>query len=434
MSEHLPAVIEKPSQTAIIPISDIERMAKAIANSGLFGMKNPEQALALMLVAQAEGLHPATIARDYHIIQNRPALKADSMLARFQQAGGKVEWTCYTDERVAARFSHPQGGSLEVDWDMARAKAAGLGSKDNWRQYPRAMLRARVISEGIRTVYPGVLVGMYTPEEVSDFSEITLIRDDLDSVIASSDESPPPPPSGNQPLTNRIEPPADAPADLAPGISLGRAKYIIKTVATKVSTKGTVYAVLTLQAQKEARALSMWHDLHAFLPLLGIRHDEIQSGLVTHPGVPVFVTIKQDGEWLNIVSIEAVEYQPQTAAVSLPSKDCPPPEYPRLHPSVYATLLYETRRAGGHTDWESTAARVDAAIMDVFAKLKISSTDPLYLPGDVAQSWIEKSRLRPTRTGTDPTVTLDTATDWTLARFAGEPMDMTDNPLATPGD
>jgi hypothetical protein len=31
------------------------------------------------------------------------------------------------------------------------------------------MLRARVISEGIRTVFPGVAVGVYTPEEVADF-------------------------------------------------------------------------------------------------------------------------------------------------------------------------------------------------------------------------------------------------------------------------
>ena len=33
------------------------------------------------------------------------------------------------------------------------------------------MLRARVISEGIRTVYPGVVVGVYTPEEVSDMPQ-----------------------------------------------------------------------------------------------------------------------------------------------------------------------------------------------------------------------------------------------------------------------
>jgi hypothetical protein len=31
------------------------------------------------------------------------------------------------------------------------------------------MLRARVVSEGIRTVFPGCVVGTYTPEEIQDF-------------------------------------------------------------------------------------------------------------------------------------------------------------------------------------------------------------------------------------------------------------------------
>lgn len=152
----------------IVPVSDIARMADAIAKSGLFGMKSPDQAMALMLVAQAEGMHPAIAARDFHVIQGRPALKADAMLARFQAAGGKVRWTAYTNDRVAGLFSHPAGGEVEVDWTIAQAKAAGLTGKDVWRQYPRAMLRARVVSEGIRTVFPGVAVGVYTPEEIQD--------------------------------------------------------------------------------------------------------------------------------------------------------------------------------------------------------------------------------------------------------------------------
>lgn len=123
-----------------------------------------------MLVAQAEGRHPGTVAAEYHIIQGRPALKADAILARFQSAGGKVEWKDYQDTKVSGTFSHPAGGSLYVDWDMERAKAAGLGGKDNWKKYPRQMLRARVISDGVRGVYPAVLQGFYTPEEVQDFS------------------------------------------------------------------------------------------------------------------------------------------------------------------------------------------------------------------------------------------------------------------------
>ena len=156
----------------LVPFQDQERMANAIAKSGLFGMKDPVAVLALMAVAQAEGRHPASVAKDYHIIQNRPALKADAMLARFQSAGGKVEWTKYTDAEVTGVFSHPQGGTLAVSWTLAQAKAIGLATKDNWRLYPRAMLRARVISEGIRSVYPGVIVGEYTPEEVGDFKEV----------------------------------------------------------------------------------------------------------------------------------------------------------------------------------------------------------------------------------------------------------------------
>jgi hypothetical protein len=171
---------------AIVPYNDQERMAQAIAKSQLFGLKNPDQVLALMAVAQAEGRHPGSVARDYHIIQGRPALRADAMLARFQQAGGSVRWIKYADEEVKAEFSHPQGGSLTLSWTFEQAKRIGLTSKDNWRNYPRAMLRARVISEGIRTVYPGVLTGEYTPEEVMDFSpaqEVPRVEIDDEIVV-----------------------------------------------------------------------------------------------------------------------------------------------------------------------------------------------------------------------------------------------------------
>ena len=63
----------------IIPFTEMQSMADAIAKSGLFGMKDTNSVLALMAVAQAEGLHPATAARDFHIIQGKPALKADAI-------------------------------------------------------------------------------------------------------------------------------------------------------------------------------------------------------------------------------------------------------------------------------------------------------------------------------------------------------------------
>lgn len=154
--------------TNIIPVAEVQTMAVAIAKSGLFGVKTPDQALALMLICQAEGLHPAIAARDYDIIQGRPAKKAEAMLRSFLEAGGKVEWHQLDDKIADATFSHAQGGSVRISWDMERGKQAGLASKDMWKKFPRQMLRSRCISEGVRTVYPSATSGMLAPEEAQD--------------------------------------------------------------------------------------------------------------------------------------------------------------------------------------------------------------------------------------------------------------------------
>jgi hypothetical protein len=148
---------------------EIMRMAETIAKSRLFGVTQVDQVVALMLMAEAEGRHVASAMQDYSVIQGKPSLKAEAMLARFQQAGGKVKWTCLTDERVSAVFSHAQCEPVEIDWDTDRAQQAGLIGKDMYKKYPRNMLKARVISDGVRSAWPACLGGMYTPEEVSDF-------------------------------------------------------------------------------------------------------------------------------------------------------------------------------------------------------------------------------------------------------------------------
>lgn len=153
---------------ALVSMPDLDRMAAAMAKSQLFGMKTPDQVLALMLIAQANGQHPAAAARDYDIIQGRPSKKAEAMLRDFLQAGGSVQWHELTDKVASATFSHPQGGSIKIDWDMPRAKTAGLAGKDMYSKWPRQMLRSRCISEGVRTVFPVATGGMLVPEEVHD--------------------------------------------------------------------------------------------------------------------------------------------------------------------------------------------------------------------------------------------------------------------------
>ena len=156
--------------TQLITLDQMERMAHSLVKSRMFGLDNIDQALALMAIAQAEGKHPAIIARDFHMIEGRPSKKADAMLRDFVAAGGRVEWHALDDTIADATFAHPQGGTVRISWDLERAKKAGLvGRKgDMYNKYPRAMLRSRCVSEGIRTVGPFATSGVFTPEEVRD--------------------------------------------------------------------------------------------------------------------------------------------------------------------------------------------------------------------------------------------------------------------------
>lgn len=160
-----------------MPMADMDRMANAFAKSGLFGVKTPEQALALMLVSQAEGRHPALAARDYDIIQGKPTKKAEAMVRDFQAAGGKIEWHRLDNEMADATFSHESGGKFRCTWDMKRAADAQLSGKEMWKKFPRQMLRSRCVSEGVRTVLPMATSGMYVPEEAHDIGPSEPMRD-----------------------------------------------------------------------------------------------------------------------------------------------------------------------------------------------------------------------------------------------------------------
>lgn len=153
---------------ALVPFQEMESMVQYIVKSRLFGAKDEAQAMSLMLLAQAEGMHPMAAIQDFDIVQNRPARKTHSILARFQAAGGSVAWEEISGTRACGTFTHKQGGSLRVEWTFEQAKRVGLTGKDNWKNYPQAMLRARCIAEGVRAVYPGAIGGMLSVEEAQD--------------------------------------------------------------------------------------------------------------------------------------------------------------------------------------------------------------------------------------------------------------------------
>ncbi|NBO52220.1 MAG: hypothetical protein EBU83_02115 [bacterium] len=156
------------------PIQAIQVMGEMIWGSGMFGCVKPEQGMVLAMTCLAEGKAPLELAKTYHIIEGKLSMRADAMLGRFLTTGGKVKWLVRNDKEVKAVFIHSDS-EVEIGCTVDEMKANGVamgksGLKDNWRKFPRQMLTARCISEGVRLLAPQIVSGIYTPEEVSDFS------------------------------------------------------------------------------------------------------------------------------------------------------------------------------------------------------------------------------------------------------------------------
>jgi hypothetical protein len=151
-------------------ISSLERIAAIIAKSGMGGFKTPEQATVALLLALAEGIPLGRVIHEYHVINGRLSLRSECMLARFQKAGGAVEYLVHNDTEVSLTASHPKGGALTVVWTIERARKAGLTSNPTWTKHPAAMLTARATAEAVRAVYPACLSGIITEDEAVEIT------------------------------------------------------------------------------------------------------------------------------------------------------------------------------------------------------------------------------------------------------------------------
>lgn len=195
------AIVRSP--TAPIAFDQMKLMAKAFADSGMFGVKTEAAALSLLMIGDAEGMHPAQAIQEFDIIENKPSRKSERIQARFQLSGGKIKFLELTDKRCAAEFSHPQGADVMIEWTIAQAqkvtfwkkgyngeqgKRVSLLDKDNWKNYPRAMLRARVISEGCKSCFPGYAIVTLSTEEALDGGTLESVEIDDDGIDQRPEE------------------------------------------------------------------------------------------------------------------------------------------------------------------------------------------------------------------------------------------------------
>lgn len=159
------------------PIEAIKVMGSMIAESGMFGCQKHEQGMVLAMQCLAEGKAPLELAKTYHIVEGKLSMRADAMLGRFLTTGGKVKWLERTNDKVSANFSHGDNENVLIEASLEDMKKNGVAMdktgkylKANWQKFPRQMLTARVISEGVRLLAPQLIAGVYTPEEVQDFT------------------------------------------------------------------------------------------------------------------------------------------------------------------------------------------------------------------------------------------------------------------------
>lgn len=221
-------------------------VARMVAASDLFDAKTEAAVLTIMLIddPRLAGL------RTYDIVGGKLAIKSQAVLARFLDAGGKVDWLETTDTLCRAAFEI-NGSKITIEWDMERAHSSKVcmgkfGMKKSWENFPRAMLRARVIAEGIRAIYPQAFLGIYTTEEVQDFTP---------------DEKPMPTP---KPVPKPFEaPPVEKPMDLPTSKELedaiaealnGSEKEIDAMNAPKVPTEAPPEAPPATSMMSEAQA------------------------------------------------------------------------------------------------------------------------------------------------------------------------------------
>ena len=160
---------------AITGVTEMIQLGEVFERSGMFGCSQQGQGLIIVMTCVQAGITPLEFVERYHIIDGRPSMRADAMLARFLELGGRYDVIERTSEMASINcaFRGAQYGA-RLTWDEAKVEPFTSDNKGkikrNWAS-PRSrmqMLWARVVSDAVRTVCPLVCQGSYTPEELTD--------------------------------------------------------------------------------------------------------------------------------------------------------------------------------------------------------------------------------------------------------------------------
>lgn len=162
--------IVKAQPQIITTFDDAERAARAMAGSGFFqDAKQANQAIVKILAGQELGFGPFASMTGVAIIQGKPAVGANLQAAAVKRTG-KYNYRVIEMTATACELEFYEGGKPvgKSRFTMEDAAAANLSTKDNWKKFPRNMLFARAISNGVKWYSPDIFNGatVYTPDEL----------------------------------------------------------------------------------------------------------------------------------------------------------------------------------------------------------------------------------------------------------------------------
>lgn len=154
---------------SLASIDDVTRLATIAVKSKLTKLGLVEEAAVILMTGRELGLAPMQSLRGIYVVDGKPTLSADMMVAVIRKSGQCETWRVVesTAERCTIT-TRRKGESADAarTWTRADADRAGVTHKDPWRKYPAAMLRHRCAADLARQEYPDVLLGLYDPDEM----------------------------------------------------------------------------------------------------------------------------------------------------------------------------------------------------------------------------------------------------------------------------
>lgn len=131
---------------------------------------NPSNCIIAMQWGLEIGLQPLQAMQSIAVINGRPAIWGDAMLA-LVRGSGQLEYIHEdpTDDGCTVRLKRKGEPEAERTFTKEDAKKAGLSGKQGpWTQYPKRMMQLRARAFALRDVFPDVLRGVFIAEEAQD--------------------------------------------------------------------------------------------------------------------------------------------------------------------------------------------------------------------------------------------------------------------------